>query len=320
MRAVAATVHRAFHFDTVADHAAFTVGARGRHGVNGTLERIVRPRLAAHGYLEGLVVIVPADVAYRHGFLHLIGRDTGAAVARVCSAPWTRTWAYTLLAIRADEPTENPGWSDKHDKEEAVRNDIALFTGVAIGAGTMFLLDPDRGARRRALVRDKAARAANKTSDGLDALALDITNRTRGAAANLRGRFDRSTPEGRKLIERVRAELGRVVSHPRAVDVSVLHDGCVALTGPILASEADAALAAIAGVRGVTSVEDNLERHDSSEGVPALQGGRIRTGRRTGLLQNSWSPTTQILVALTGTAVAAGVTYAMRGSSPAAAA
>jgi len=86
-----------------------------------------------------------------------------------------------------------------------MRNDVALLSGVAIGAGTMFLLDPDRGARRRALIRDKGVRAANKTTDGLDALTRDVANRTRGAAASLRGRFDRRTPDERKLIERVRA-------------------------------------------------------------------------------------------------------------------
>ena len=196
-----------------------------------------------------------------------------------------------------------------------MRNDVALLTGIAIGAGTMFLIDPQGGGRRRALIRDKAVRAANKTTDGLDALTRDVTNRTRGAAASLRGMFDRRAPEAHKLIERVRAELGRVVSHPRAIDVSVMHDGCVCLTGPVLSEEADTALAAIAGVRGVQTVEDNLERHDSPEGVPALQGGRMRTGRRMGLLQKSWSPTTRLMMALTGTAVAAGVTYAMRSSA-----
>jgi gas vesicle protein len=196
-----------------------------------------------------------------------------------------------------------------------MRKDVALFTGVAIGAGTMFLLDPDRGGRRRALIRDKAARAANKTVDGLDALTRDVANRTRGVAANVRDRFSDASVDDRKLIERIRAELGRVVSHPRAIDVSVLHEGCVCLTGPILSREADAALAAVVGVRGVSAVEDNLERHGSVEGVPALQGGRLRTGRRMGLLQNSWSPATRLMVALTGTAVAAGVTYAMRGSA-----
>jgi hypothetical protein len=201
-----------------------------------------------------------------------------------------------------------------------VRKDVALLAGVAIGAGTMFLLDPDRGGRRRALIRDKTARAANKTTDGLDALRRDVANRARGTAASLRVMLDQSRPDARKLIERVRAELGRVVSHPRAIDVSVLHDGCVGLTGPVLTSEADAALAAIARVRGVATVEDNLERHDTAEDVPALQGGRVRTARQTGRLQSPWSPAAALMVALTGTAVAAGVTYAMRASASSAAA
>ncbi len=124
---------------------------------------------------------------------------------------------------------------------------MALLAGVAIGAGTMFLLDPDRGGRRRALIRAKAA--------------------------NLRGILAPGSPDARQLIERVRAELGRVVSHPRAIDVSVLHDGCVGLTGPVLTTEADAVLGAIARVRGVARVEDNLERHATAENVPALQGG-----------------------------------------------
>ena len=195
-----------------------------------------------------------------------------------------------------------------------MRKDVALLAGVAIGAGTMFLADPDRGGRRRALIRDKTARAANKTTDGLDALRRDLANRARGTTATLRVMLEQNRPDAGKLIERVRAELGRVVSHPRAIDVSVLHDGCVGLTGPVLTSEADAALAAIARVRGVATVKDNLERHDTADDVPALQGGRVRTVRQTGRLQ------TALMVALTGTAVVAGVTYAMRASASSAAA
>lgn len=102
--------------------------------------------------------------------------------------------------------------------------------------------------------------------------------------ARARSRSD-STPDARKLAERVRAELGRVVSHPRAIDVSMLHEGCVRLSGPILSSEADTLLAAIARVRGVATVEDDLERHDTPEGVPPLQGGHFRTGRQMGTRQ-----------------------------------
>jgi len=210
--------------------------------------------------------------------------------------------------------------SDSETKEEAVKREMALLAGAAIGAGTMLLLDPDRGARRRALIRDKAARAAKRTSHGFDALTRDVANRTRGVSASIRHVLDRSTPERRKLIERVHAELGRRVSQPRAIDVSVPHEGCVCLSGPVLEDEADAALAAVVGVRGVRRVEDNLERHDSAEGIPALQGGWMRIGTGSGPSRHPWSPTTKLVFALTGTAVAAGVTYALRSAGSEAAA
>src|SRR5687768_4718196 len=53
----------------------------------------------------------------------------------------------------------------------------AWICGVGVGASAMFLLDPDRGARRRALLRDKAVRAKRKTRDAADATARDIANR-----------------------------------------------------------------------------------------------------------------------------------------------
>jgi hypothetical protein len=185
-----------------------------------------------------------------------------------------------------------------------------LLTGAALGAGTMFLLDPDRGTRRRALIRDRAMRVAHETNDGLGALSRDVANRTRGVAAEVRGRMREGEVGGRKLVERVRAELGRVVSHPRALDVVADDDGRVTLVGPILASEADVARAATSSVRGVTEVIDQLERHESAEGVPSLQGGRVRPGQRSALLQGSWSPATKLVMCLASTAVAAGAGYA----------
>jgi gas vesicle protein len=194
-----------------------------------------------------------------------------------------------------------------------VTRNWSLLTGAALGAGTMFLLDPDRGARRRALVRDKFVRATHKTTDGLDALSRDVSNRARGAAAQVQQRLQSDEDvDSRKLIERVRAELGRTVSHPRAIDVSATDDGCIRLSGPILTDVAAAALAAIGAVRGVCYVEDQLERHATSEGVPSLQGGRTRPGRRSALLQDSWSPTTKLLACVTGGALAAGLGFARR--------
>ena len=187
---------------------------------------------------------------------------------------------------------------------------MLFTTGAAVGAGMMFLLDPIGGGRRRALLRDQMVRATHKTGDGLDALGRDAYNRARGIVAETWGSLHRDDASGRRLEERVRAELGRVVSHPRAIDVAATDDGCVCLSGPILTEEADAALRAIQSVRGVCAVEDQLERHDTPENIPSLQGGRTRHGRRSALLQDSWSPTTKALVCIASTALAAGIGYA----------
>lgn len=188
-------------------------------------------------------------------------------------------------------------------------NWMLFTTGAAVGAGVMFLLDPIGGGRRRALVRDQMVRATHKTGDGLDALGRDAYNRARGIVAETWNSVHRDDANGRRLEERVRAELGRVVSHPRAIDVEATDDGCVCLRGPILTEEANSALSAIQSVRGVCAVEDQLERHDTPENIPSLQGGRTRSGRRSALLQDSWSPTTKALVCIASTALAAGIGY-----------
>ena len=184
-----------------------------------------------------------------------------------------------------------------------------VAAAAAVGAGTMFMLDPNRGARRRALVRDKLIRTAHVTGEGLETTARDAANRAQGIAAEVRGRWGGGNVDDIRLAARVRAELGRMTSHPRALSVTAT-DGHVRVEGPILSNEAEQLLAAIRGVAGVSSVDDKLERHETAENVPALQGGRTRPGRRSQLLQDSWSPTARALMGLAGTAIAIGILLA----------
>ena len=188
----------------------------------------------------------------------------------------------------------------------------ALIGGMALGAAAMLMLDPDRGARRRALVREKMVRGTRRTGEALDAAARDVANRTRGVVASTRGRVWSEDVEDDRLLERVRAKLGRVCSHPHAVDVDVM-DGAVTLRGPILADEVNDVLTVIASVRGVHSVHNGLDAHDSPEGIPALQGeGRV-AGSSFDLLQPNWAPGTQAIVGIA--ALAAGglaMAYARR--------
>jgi hypothetical protein len=57
-----------------------------------------------------------------------------------------------------------------------------LLTGMGIGAGLMYILDPDRGRRRRALARDKAVRTWNRSERYVGKVSRDLANRTRGLA------------------------------------------------------------------------------------------------------------------------------------------
>lgn len=189
----------------------------------------------------------------------------------------------------------------------------ALLIGVGIGAGFAFILDPAGGGRRRALVRDKFVRASTVTRRAADATARDMANRARGIAAVTRGRIWDDEIDEWRLIERVRARLGRACSHPHAIDVEADDDGNVTLRGPILAHEVDGLLATTAAVRGVASVINELDPHESAEGIPSLQGeGRVG-GPNIDLLQPNWAPATRAIVGMTAIAAAgAAMAYARR--------
>lgn len=170
-----------------------------------------------------------------------------------------------------------------------------VLAGAGMGAALAFILDPNGGARRRALVRDKMTRATRVTREGLDATARDFGNRARGIAAATRGRLSAEEVSDEVLVERVRAKLGRASSHPRAIDVEA-RNGEVTLRGPILAHEADELVTFIGSVRGVQRVINELEPHERTDGIPALQGrGRIAQPRLD-ILQRNWAPATRALV------------------------
>lgn len=183
----------------------------------------------------------------------------------------------------------------------------STMIGAGVGAGLMFLFDPARGARRRSLVRDKAIRATRKTRDALNATQHDLSNRIEGVAAELRRRMSSDTPDDPTLTERVRAELGRIASHPRAIRVTA-NNGSVALSGDILASEVRSVLSRVRGVRGVREVNSQLNTHRESGGISAMQGRSTRPGSWSSWLGGSWSPTAFVVV---GTALAAGVATAV---------
>lgn len=184
-----------------------------------------------------------------------------------------------------------------------MNNVVAWLTGAGVGAGLMYVLDPSRGNRRRALVRDQISHSWHKTGDLLDKASRDLQNRTQGMIAATKSRFSREEVSDQVLAERVRAELGRVVSHPSAISVTI-EQGHVSLTGPILADEVKRLLKTANKVRGVTGVENLLEVHQQPDDVPALQGPGIPREPRFELFQENWTPIVRVLAALAGGLVA----------------
>lgn len=63
---------------------------------------------------------------------------------------------------------------------------MALLTGAAASSALTYLLDPDSGRRRRALLRDQAVRLQHRVRDDVQASARDAANRARGLAAQAR--------------------------------------------------------------------------------------------------------------------------------------
>ena len=59
--------------------------------------------------------------------------------------------------------------------------------GLCLGAVAMYYLDPDRGRRRRALVRDQAVHLTHETEHLLNRKARHYRNRANGIVAEARG-------------------------------------------------------------------------------------------------------------------------------------
>ena len=135
---------------------------------------------------------------------------------------------------------------------------------LGLGASAMYLLDPDQGKRRRALVRDQLARLGNTTTNAAGKTARDLGNRARGVTHELTSRLRPDRADDGVLHDRVRARLGHVVAQPSAVEV-VCEDACCTLTGSVLPAERDPLLAAVSRVRGVAEVVDQLDVRDDAE-------------------------------------------------------
>ncbi|MGZ2749471.1 BON domain-containing protein [Burkholderia stagnalis] len=149
---------------------------------------------------------------------------------------------------------------------------LNLAMAVACGAIAMYFLDPAAGRRRRAYVRDKTVATRRDAVGYANARTRHAAGQARGVVAGLRAYWLGDYADDIRIAERVRAALGRLVSRPRAVDVSV-SGGHVRLTGRVPDAERRAAVRGVAGVRGVRAVDDGLSTRGRAEDGMRAGGG-----------------------------------------------
>ena len=155
--------------------------------------------------------------------------------------------------------------------KDGLRDAAMFLAGCGAGAFTMYLLDPGRGALRRAQIRDKFIRAGHVVADRADKQARNLANHAKGAIYEARAKLRGRRVPDEVLVERVRAQLGHVVSHPGSLDVRV-DDGCVIVSGPVLAGELAKIQDRLQETRGVCDLDLQVTEHLDSEGIPGLQG------------------------------------------------
>jgi osmotically-inducible protein OsmY len=142
---------------------------------------------------------------------------------------------------------------------------LALLAGVGIGGALMYFLEPRGGARRRALIRDRAAHALRAGKEEFRQEVQDARNRVSGAVAEARARLRHEAVDDDQLVARVRADLGHRVDRAGAIEVAA-DRGTVTLRGEVSREELDGVLGSVRRVPGVERVTNELNVRETPSG------------------------------------------------------
>jgi hypothetical protein len=164
--------------------------------------------------------------------------------------------------------------------------------GAGLGAGLMYLLDPQGGRGRRAVARDKSLSTLKKGGTAAAKTSRHLGNKTKGLVSQAGSKLRREADAGGALLKKVQKKVRGAVSHPHAIE-SAVEDGRVILRGLVLSSELAGLLAVIETVEGALGVDNQLQVHESAEDIAAYRNGKRWVG-----------PATRVLTGTTGGALA----------------
>ncbi len=144
----------------------------------------------------------------------------------------------------------------------------ALSFGLLAGATLMYFFDGDSGARRRSLTHDKLSHLKRVSKTRLTKRSRDVNNRIIGFFTELQNMFSYSDEavDDAILEGRIRAKIGRVLTHPKMVHIEC-HDGHVQMSGYAIGREVPILYDVIRRVRGVKNITSNnvVPVHDEKQ-------------------------------------------------------
>jgi hypothetical protein len=154
---------------------------------------------------------------------------------------------------------------------------VTLLSGMIIGATVMYIFDQNRGARRRAQARDRVIHASRILGRRLRKGSRDLVNRAVGSVAELRSSVRDRVAEipDDQLVDRVRSQLGHVVSHSGLLRVEA-RDGCVIVGGPVLPSEVEKIRHRVSRTRGVKECLLEVEPQADLDRIAGRAGSSTR--------------------------------------------
>ncbi len=141
---------------------------------------------------------------------------------------------------------------------------LALVIGLLGGAALMYLFDPERGASRRAMLRDEVNTAVSEATELVEEATHQVSERAQEIAAEAKGRLEHEIASDEALAAHVRSEISHAAG---AVEVAA-KQGVVTLSGTLTAREVQALIARVRSIPGVHSVENRLEVHDAPDKAP----------------------------------------------------
>jgi osmotically-inducible protein OsmY len=241
-------------------------------------------------------IVAQADLAR-----HEDEEQVGEMVEDISQPYGTGSWASSRYS-GADWESESDNAYERDPRMEtsSIANSLAIGAAcLGVGAGLMYLFDPNRGRTRRAIVRDKAASLYSASGEAVARTTQDLRNRAAGVAAGTKSMLKSEPASDHKLVARVRSKMGRYVSHPHAVHVEA-NNGNVTLRGSILSHEAGKFLRCVKSIPGVQSVDNQLDVQGAGSSNPSLQRESTRTGENWDFMNKNWSPTTRMMASAVG--------------------